>query len=358
MVKNEPNLSTIEGQYVAATVGPALSGALSEIVERRPFDPIEYLANYLYKYSENKKNERKEAELNALIEKLRIEEEINRQKQEEMRKELEAIQLAEENFRKEKEAEERAKKEAEELAKRKQELANMPPPLPAVKEEDEYLIVEFGETKLHAAAAVRGSNLVELIKTANINLASRNSQYLNARDIAEKAEIAENVKQLDDYVCDLIVSEDYKAVQDLVINGYNNIVEIVEANLGNAEQLEAKDMSSQAVEVFQTIPELMEKIHKVKESIAANDLATLKASLDRKSLAFFRDNHGKSAMHLAIEKLNLHIALFLLEKYPVLSKMNDCHGKHPVDYLEALDKKVLNEEQRPHYEELMNILKA
>ncbi len=142
----------------------------------------------------------KEAELNALIEKLRIEEEINRQKQEEMRKELEAIQLAEENFRKEKEAEERAKKEAEELAKRKQELANMPPPLPAVKEEDEYLIVEFGETKLHTAAAVRGSNLVELIKAANINLASRNPQYLNARDIAEKAEIAENVKQLGKYI--------------------------------------------------------------------------------------------------------------------------------------------------------------
>ncbi len=49
-----------------------------------------------------------------------------------------------------------------------------------------------------------------------------------------------------------------------MINGYNNIVEIVEANLGNAEQLEAKDMSSQAVEVFQTIPELMVKIKNVK----------------------------------------------------------------------------------------------
>jgi hypothetical protein len=39
-----------------------------------------------------------------------------------------------------------------------------------------------------------------LIKSENINLASRNSQYLNARDIAEKAEIAENVKQLGKYI--------------------------------------------------------------------------------------------------------------------------------------------------------------
>ena len=134
--------------------------------------------------------------MNAQIEQLRIEEEIERKKQEEMKRELEAIQLAEENARKEKEAEERAKKEAEELAKRKQDLANIPPPMPAVKEEDEYLVVEFGETKLHQAASVRGENLIELIKAENINLAARNSQYHNARDIAEKAEIPENVKQL------------------------------------------------------------------------------------------------------------------------------------------------------------------
>ncbi len=68
--------------------------------------------------------------------------------------------------------------------------------MPAVKEEEEYLIIEFGETKLHQAASVRGSNLAELIKNENINLSSRNAQYLNARDIAEKADIPENVKQL------------------------------------------------------------------------------------------------------------------------------------------------------------------
>ena len=58
-------------------------------------------------------------------------------------------------------------------------------------------------------------------------------------------------------MCELVVNEDYKGVHDLVINGYNNILEIVETNLGNAEQLEAKEMTSQAVEVFQTVPELL-----------------------------------------------------------------------------------------------------
>jgi hypothetical protein len=39
--------------------GPALSKALAEIVEKRPSDPIEFLANYLYKYADNKRHEKK-----------------------------------------------------------------------------------------------------------------------------------------------------------------------------------------------------------------------------------------------------------------------------------------------------------
>ena len=46
-------------------------------------------------------------------------------------------------------------------------------------------------------------------------------------------------------------------MHDLVINGYNNIPEIVESNLGNAEQLEAKEMKSQAEEIFKTVPDLV-----------------------------------------------------------------------------------------------------
>lgn len=35
-------------------LGPALKQGLAEIVERRPADPVEYLANFLLKYAENK----------------------------------------------------------------------------------------------------------------------------------------------------------------------------------------------------------------------------------------------------------------------------------------------------------------
>ena len=55
----------------------------------------------------------------------------------------------------------------------------------------------------------------------------------------------------------MVVSEDFKSINELVVNGFTNIPEIVEANLGNAEQLEAKDLKSQAEQIYVVIPELL-----------------------------------------------------------------------------------------------------
>lgn len=108
--------------------------------------------------------------------------------------------------------------------------------------------------------------------------------------------------------------------------------------------------------------------------------------LDRRSFAFYRDEQGRSSIHLAIERLNFGIALYLVEKYPSLSKINDCvsqqhtiialfnfklnsiltfkffiylqQGRHTIDYLEAVDKSTLNEAQQEEYDRLSEILKA
>lgn len=51
--KDVPAPSTVDGKYVSYNLGSALTLALAEIAERRPWDPIEYLAHWLYKYREN-----------------------------------------------------------------------------------------------------------------------------------------------------------------------------------------------------------------------------------------------------------------------------------------------------------------
>jgi len=48
-----PPPTSVDGKYVAQHLGTALTLALAEIVEKRPWDPIEYLGQWLYKYQKN-----------------------------------------------------------------------------------------------------------------------------------------------------------------------------------------------------------------------------------------------------------------------------------------------------------------
>lgn len=52
--KRVPPPTTVDGRYVAEHLGTALTLALAEIAECRPWDPIEYLGQWLYKYRENR----------------------------------------------------------------------------------------------------------------------------------------------------------------------------------------------------------------------------------------------------------------------------------------------------------------
>ncbi len=42
----------MDPHYIDELVGPILKGLLAEVVEKKPHDPIEYLASLLYKYKE------------------------------------------------------------------------------------------------------------------------------------------------------------------------------------------------------------------------------------------------------------------------------------------------------------------
>ena len=48
-----PFASSTESSYLAVSLGSALPAALSEISDKRPWDPIEYLAHWLKKYAHN-----------------------------------------------------------------------------------------------------------------------------------------------------------------------------------------------------------------------------------------------------------------------------------------------------------------
>lgn len=109
---------------------------LAEIVERRPNDPIEYLATFLYKQVDNTRAQKQvklvvelcSMNLNCFrdqreddIKRMEIEQqqaEEEKQHRIQMRNEIRALREKEEAERKQREQEERRKREAEELARR------------------------------------------------------------------------------------------------------------------------------------------------------------------------------------------------------------------------------------------------
>lgn len=283
MATNKSQPTTFEAQYVAKTVGmnnfdfifvfklnyiifdsnvkgPALTKGLAEVVLRRPQDPVEYLANFLYKYVDNIKAADKDREDEIKAIKLKQKLEMEEARREEMKREREEIKRKEEEARKEKEAEERRKKELEELAKRKEEVANQAPPMPSLVEEEDQ-IVEFGETKLHQLAAQEGANLTILLKESHHSIAARNSQFKTVRDVASDANMAENVKQIDEFIWELVAQENFKQLTDLVILGFEDLMQIIESKYGNADQMHEKGLTKQAHEFYTVFPQIQVLIY-------------------------------------------------------------------------------------------------
>ena len=45
---------TMDAGYLKREVGVALRKCLAEVAEKRPYDPIEFIAHWLYKFTDNK----------------------------------------------------------------------------------------------------------------------------------------------------------------------------------------------------------------------------------------------------------------------------------------------------------------
>ncbi|XP_071108854.1 uncharacterized protein [Haliotis cracherodii] len=336
--KDVPAPSTVDGKYVSYNLGSALTLALAEIAERRPWDPIEYLAHWLYKYRENidfnKKQEQLMKEIREEEADLEAEEQqLARRKEEQMR-----LQEEEEARRIQEEEDERKKKEQEELQRKAKEAALLQKPqLPTVTEEGEEDTMnkdrdEDGQTELHKLAAQQGADLNALLNMG-YSLADRDANNRTARDVAEENGITENTESLDSYVTNLLEQENLDSLQQLLLDGYDQLTDVI-------DRVSTDGLPEDVTDFVKAMPDFNEKISLVFKAVHSGVLREVIQALERKKLATAKDKYGRSPLHIAVLSQHMDIIKHILSNFPISVRCRDNLNRTPLHYAMAISDEV------------------
>jgi len=203
--------------FLTTALGDPLIKGLTEVASARPADPIAFLANYLYNFTNQPKPRTSQSSRSITKSVAEVEPQPQRPPTQKI---MEAITRPEVPQTIKPQFNDTAGDESPDESS-----ANSS--APSSEDRDEH-----GQSMLHfACARSHGKNaLYQLIEETGTSITYRDELYRTARDVSLQATQPENAKEIDRYVLNLAARGHYDIFGSMLLDGYDHIVDVVDAD--------------------------------------------------------------------------------------------------------------------------------
>ncbi|XP_058981731.1 uncharacterized protein LOC131803890 isoform X9 [Musca domestica] len=332
--EENPIFKTEQGKYLAENLADPLIKALTQVAQKRPQDPLQYLTNYLQTFvAQRNTNGRTvvqaavhsgsshtdstalaaNSQTDSLEEKpviptSRMNGHVTRDKGEDIGTDPAQQQIDDED----------ADEAEAALSKR-------------LEERDEH-----GQSMLHFASARshRRGGLLQLIEESNVDITYRDELYRTARDVALQANQVVNAKDIDRYLISLAIVGDVKPFEYFAIAGYDHIIDVMEDDRSIIEVAESKGHTELAtyLRTIRPMEELREELHQMIRDHKVDRVKEIVAGPEAKWLLMARNYYGRTALHIAILKEDEELVEHFVKICPEALKIGDNLERSPLHY--------------------------
>lgn len=188
---------------------------------------------------------------------------------------------------------------------------------------------EHGQSMIHFAAVRSYSKdgLYHLLLETQVNVGFRDELYRTARDVAEQANIRENVEEIDRFVVYLAARGETEKLVELLLEGYDHILDTEDDGI-NIIDVAAQREHEATVQFLQSIPNYINQREEVHAAIRASDEEHAKELLSKnngggKLLAVGKNSIGRCALHIAVLRENEELVKFIAKTYPETLRIGD-----------------------------------
>ncbi|XP_075165713.1 uncharacterized protein LOC142238071 isoform X2 [Haematobia irritans] len=331
--QENPIFKTEQGKYLADNLADPLIKALTQVAQKRPNDPLQYLTNYLQNFVATRNTNGRTivqaavhsgsshtnstAPVNSIqspatrqtIPTSRMNGHVKYDNTDDIESDAMTQQLDDE-YSDESDAM---------LSKR-------------LEERDEH-----GQSMLHFACARshRRGGIMQLIEESNTDITYRDELYRTARDVALQASQVINAKDIDRYLMSLAVVGDVKPFEYFAISGYDHIIDV----MGDTEKsiidvAEAKGHSELAAYLrgIRPMEEMREELHQMIRDHKDERVKEIVAGEEGKWLVMAKNYYGRTALHIAILKENEDLVEHFVKMCPEALKIGDNLERSPLHY--------------------------